>query len=88
MHAESYIELSRDEVACRARQLPRAAGRPGGRDLEYWLQAEVELLTVRSANLRKIRGYSGDAPHSAEWAAIPKPLEFVVAKSGRWPNSW
>jgi len=44
---ELYVELRRDEVARRALQLWRAAGRPTGRDLEYWLQAEVELLSER-----------------------------------------
>jgi hypothetical protein len=40
-----YVELRRDEVARRTLQLWEAAGRPKGRDLEYWLQAEVELLS-------------------------------------------
>jgi Protein of unknown function (DUF2934) len=44
---ERYVELRREEVARRALQLWRAAGRPTGRDLEYWLQAEVELLSER-----------------------------------------
>ena len=43
---QAYIELSRDEVARRARQLWNADGRPARRNLEYWLQAEVELLSV------------------------------------------
>jgi hypothetical protein len=47
MRPEIYIELSRGEVAHRARRLWQAAGRPPGRDLEYWLQAEVELLTTK-----------------------------------------
>jgi len=44
---ESYVELRREEVARRALRLWRAAGGPTGRDLEYWLQAEVELLSDR-----------------------------------------
>jgi sporulation protein YlmC with PRC-barrel domain len=44
---ERYVELCREEVARRALALWRAAGQPGGRDLEYWLQAEVELLSER-----------------------------------------
>jgi hypothetical protein len=41
------VELRRDEVARRTLRLWKAAGRPTGRDLEYWLQAEVELLSER-----------------------------------------
>jgi Protein of unknown function (DUF2934) len=45
--SQPFIELRRDEVAGRALRLWQAAGRPAGRDLEYWLQAEVELLAER-----------------------------------------
>lgn len=42
---EPVIELRREEVARRTLQLWQAAGQPAGRDLEFWLQAEVELLS-------------------------------------------
>ncbi|UGY25475.1 MULTISPECIES: DUF2934 domain-containing protein [Bradyrhizobium] len=32
-----------DEIRARARQLWQEAGRPTGRDLDFWLQAEREL---------------------------------------------
>ena len=32
-----------DEIRARARQLWEQAGRPAGRDLDFWLQAEREL---------------------------------------------
>jgi hypothetical protein len=41
---QPYIELRREDVNDRAFQLWRAAGRPPGRALSYWLEAEVELL--------------------------------------------
>ena len=44
---ERYVELDRAAVARRAVALWRAAGQPKRRDLEYWLQAEVELLSAR-----------------------------------------
>ncbi len=44
---QQCVELRRDEVARRTLRLWKAAGRPTGRDLEYWLQAEVELLAER-----------------------------------------
>ena len=34
---------AQDEVRARARQLWEDAGRPAGRDLDFWLQAEREL---------------------------------------------
>ena len=49
IETESCIELRRAEVARRTLQLWRAAGQPTGRDLEFWLQAEVELLSERRA---------------------------------------
>jgi hypothetical protein len=41
---QSQNKVSRDEVAQRAWQLWQAAGQPVGQDLEYWLQAEAEVL--------------------------------------------
>jgi len=60
-YAESkpYIELLRDEVVHRTLNLWSAAGRPAGRDLEFWLQAEMELasehqLTNRITSVSRI----------------------------------
>ena len=39
------IELLRDDIVRRALRLWRAAGRPAGRNLEFWLQAEMELAS-------------------------------------------
>ena len=55
MNLRTYIELSRHEVADRARRLWKAAGSPTGRDLEYWLRAEVELLLAKATNSSKRR---------------------------------
>ena len=41
---QPYIELRRQDVHDRALELWRTAGRPPGRALSYWLQAEMELL--------------------------------------------
>lgn len=59
MEPSGYIEMGRDEVAKRARRLWKAAGRPNGRDLEYWLQAEVELLAARNGGSSPKRGRMG-----------------------------
>ncbi len=42
---QPYVELRREDINDRAFRLWRAAGRPPGRALSYWLQAEVELLS-------------------------------------------
>ena len=39
------IELLREDIVRRSMRLWKAAGRPAGRHLEFWLQAEVELLS-------------------------------------------
>jgi hypothetical protein len=44
---QNESRISRDEVAQRAHQLWEAAGQPIGREMEYWLQAEGELLAAR-----------------------------------------
>ena len=62
LEMQPYVELRRDVVARRTLQLWEAAGQPTGRDLEYWLQAEVELLSERQhcrsnwSSSRKWRG--------------------------------
>ena len=48
IETQPYIELRRSDVVCRALRLWKTAGRPAGRDLEFWLQAEVELLSERA----------------------------------------
>ncbi len=47
----AYVELDRCEVTRKARQLWDESGRPAGRTLEFWLQAEVELLLSRRDRL-------------------------------------
>jgi hypothetical protein len=42
---QPYVELRREDINDRAFRLWRAAGRPPGRALSYWLQAEVELIS-------------------------------------------
>ena len=50
--------LSREQISARAFQLWEEAGRPGGRDLDFWLRAEAELLASlpkleRAATVKK-----------------------------------
>ena len=60
--SEHRNKVSRDEVAQRAYQLWVAAGQSIGRDLEYWLQAEAELLTARQSDRSPQAGVSQASP--------------------------
>lgn len=44
---ERTIELQREGIATLARELWQQAGSQSGRDLEYWLQAEQQILAAR-----------------------------------------
>jgi hypothetical protein len=46
--SENVTPAARDEVARLAQQIWERDGRQAGRDLEYWLQAEQELLGRRN----------------------------------------
>jgi hypothetical protein len=46
-HHLDQIKISHDEIDQRASQLWELAGHPVGRDAEYWLQAEAELLAAK-----------------------------------------
>ena len=50
---ESRRKIERSEIAQRAYELWVGARRPAGRDLEFWLQAEAELLAARRGHPRK-----------------------------------
>lgn len=43
------VEASEERVKQRARELWELAGHPGGRDEEFWLQAERELKSEAEA---------------------------------------
>jgi hypothetical protein len=83
---QEQINVSHDEVAQRAYQLWQAAGQPIGRDAEYWLQAEAELIVA------KRRGCSVEANASPESPKRESTQAFVSAgpqarRSRNWSNS-
>ncbi len=43
MQIETSNQADHNQVSSRAQTLWEQAGRPDGRDLEFWLQAEVEI---------------------------------------------
>jgi hypothetical protein len=54
--SEPYIELSHVEVARRAVQLWKAAGCPTHRNLHYWLQSVVELVSEQQPRHSNLAG--------------------------------
>jgi hypothetical protein len=47
------LQLSHDAIASLAAQTWEREGRPGGRDLEFWLRAEQQLVSVRQQEAGK-----------------------------------
>ncbi len=45
---ENKGKVSHDEIAQRAKQIWELEGRQSGRDIEYWLRAERELVASRN----------------------------------------
>ena len=48
LHKRRAAKRSKDEIAARAREIWEQQGRPAGRDVEFWLQAEAELRELGS----------------------------------------
>ncbi|HOC56156.1 MAG TPA: DUF2934 domain-containing protein [Verrucomicrobiota bacterium] len=69
MRRRPYVEIARAEVAQRARRLWEAAGRPEGRDCQFWLEAELEILAAALASLRQIMS----AAALREWRRAVEP---------------
>ena len=86
MQTITHIELSREEVADKARRLWRAEGCPRGRDLEYWLRAEVELLRTTYAALSGNTHSGAELPLGNRDAASPDRRALDAASPGLRPN--
>ena len=71
--SQNQSKVGRDEVAQRAYQLWEAAGRPIGRDLEYWLQAESELRASKDRRLTTVS--AAPAGPEREIADTPAPAK-------------
>lgn len=82
---QAHAERSQHEVAQRAYQLWEAAGRPSGRDLENWLQAEAELL--RASQPRHVNfGTSDSNPVRAIETVKEKSTPAVAASRRKGPK--
>ncbi len=65
------VQVTHEKIAQRAKEIWERDGRQAGKDLEYWLQAERELLSARSGsgNNRNSTGAGGVAPAKANSTA-------------------
>ncbi|MBE0545525.1 MAG: DUF2934 domain-containing protein [Verrucomicrobia bacterium] len=83
---------SPDTIARRAYELWEQAGRPDGRDQEFWLRAEAELTATRSAaGAPPIIAPPQAAPPASSGALppheVPPTIKSAVASEGRRPAS-
>ncbi len=77
--------INRDEIADRAYKLWCGADRPMGRDLEFWLKAEAQLLAVgrgRSPELGAARPNEGQKISGAQGQRKQKAAR-ATAQSGK-----
>ena len=65
-----------------AYQLWERAGRPSGRDLEFWLTAEAKVRVAVSAETATV------IPALAAQAKTPKPSRSVAGTRKTWPKPY
>jgi hypothetical protein len=84
LHPEQ-IKLSHDEVAQQACKLWEAAGQPVGRDGDYWLQAEAELLASRRHNGSPRAGASQASPNrkTTRTKTLPRSNALLIGPERR-----
>jgi len=73
--AKTYQEPTHDEIAACAHRIYESEGRPQGKQMQHWLQAEAQLIAERKAQAGQIAGKSsqtsGQAPQTSKpgWQA-------------------
>ena len=72
---QNQIKFSHDEIAQRASKLWELAGHPVGRDAEYWLQAEAELLAAKQRARLPEPGALRRARSVKQISPLPQPLQ-------------
>jgi hypothetical protein len=81
-------EASRNAIALRAYHLWERAGRPSGRDLEHWLQAEAELNAASQREILKFVSTGADTKSKPVRAAAPSiPGNHIVRTTGPMTES-
>jgi len=77
--AEQKVVLNHDDIANLARQIWQSEGSQPGRDLEYWLQAERQILTVRRLGKKqpKTAGAKRPAASASRKKSVSQPAASV-----------
>lgn len=88
MQTQIQTQPGRDAIALRAYRLWEAAGRPIGRDVEHWLQAEAELRMAGRFGPPKFVAPEADAMFTSPLSVAPvrseiKPLGEPRSRRGR-----
>ena len=76
--AKSYHPPTHDEIAVCARRIYEIEGRPEGKAMEHWLQAEAQLIAERKAQAGLL---ANKAPAKPLQAASPAA---VTARGEGW----
>ena len=83
-NVKSYQDPTHEEIAACAHRIYESEGRPNGRDLEHWLQAEAQLIAERKAQA----GMPIAKPAATGSVTAPASNPAPAANRGRtWPNS-
>ena len=69
----SEVASNGDGISCLAFQLWEKAGRPEGRDLEFWLGAETHLLALQKPEAVKVEAVV--AKPSTGKRVLPSPFQ-------------
>jgi hypothetical protein len=76
--AKTYQPPTHDEIAVCARRIYETEGRPEGKAMEHWLQAEAQLVAERKAQAGLL---PAKAPSKSLNAASPAP---APARGAGW----
>ena len=75
----SEVAANRNEISCLAFQLWDKAGRPEGRDLEFWLGAEAQFLTLVRPEVVKVETVAAQPSSGKRVLTSPLPKHMTTA---------
>ena len=77
---KAYQQPTHEEIAACALRIYEMEGRPEGKSLEHWLQAEAQLVAERKAE-------AGLLPAKAATKPMPAGRTTTVAVTGKGPQA-
>ncbi len=83
---DSALTVNTDQISRLAYDLWEKAGRPGGRDTEFWLEAEKLLRTASAAASETTRVPVARSVSSQPAPAAPKPTSAPSVPNGAIPS--